>query len=1396
MQVGNGGTTGQLGAGAVVDNAALVFNRSDALVVANVISGTGTITQAGTGTTTLTGTNTYSGTTTISAGTLQVGSGGTTGQLGTGAVVDNAALTFNRSNALTVANAISGTGSLTQAGTGTLTLSGNSTYSGTTSVNAGTLRVNGSLGNTAVTVGGGAMLGGAGSISGPVTLASGATLAPGTSPGTLTVGSLTLSSGSALDYELNTPFVVGSGVNDLVVVTGNLTLDGTLNVTDVGSFGAGAYTLMTYGGTLIDQDLAFGLLPTGFNYQVQAGGGSVSLVVSPAGSGFTQFWDGAGPSSNGVANGGAGIWTASAINWTYADGAANTNWQGQRGVFQGAPGTVTVVGPITFTGLEFNTSGYSLLAGNGGSLNIGSPDTVISSSPGVTTTIDVPITGTGGIDLQGSGTLILTASNQYSGGTVVGTTSTLQIGNGGTGGGIAGNVTNNGTLAFNRSSSVTLGGAISGSGVVRQDGPGTLVLSGTNSYTGGTVVGAGILSVSADANLGGPTGALTLNGGTLLTTASFASARPVALAGPFGTISTAGGTTFDLSGPVSGAGTLVKTGNGTLVLSGANSYAAGTIIGGGTLSISSDANLGAASGHLTIDGGTLQTSATFSSSRATTLGPKGGTVKTASGTSFTLRAGVDGPGSLTKTGAGRLTLVGASSYAGGTTIKAGTLQLGNCGTTGSIRGNVRDDSVLVFSRSNTYAFAGAISGSGAVVKNCKGTTILTGANSYRGGTRVTDGVLQGTSRSLQGRIANDAVVIFDQQAAGTFSGVMSGSGTLVKDGDGTLIVTGANSYKGGTVIRAGILQGDAGSLQGEILDNAALVFDQSTDAVFRGTLFGDGSVTKRGNGTLLFTGEHGFQGLTHVEEGTLALDGMLAGSVDVRVSAVLDATGFIGGALTVGGTVTVRSLPDSGFGTLVLGGNLRLGAGSQYGVRINADGDNSRLMVAGSATIDGATVAIDAQPGSYGRVTQYAVLQADGGLTGHATTTSNTATLEPWLTRTDSTLFVTLLRTDLPLQPYATTTNGSAVGYAFDRLRPGATGDLANVMRELTALDDAALATALDAVSGEIHASGLQLAALDGEGVMDLVRDEIARRASPRELGADTQTPPSSPQSRRRHVWSQLHGQRASFDAASSAHGGDANFHGFALGVDWPLRDRWLVGVGGAYATGKLTLDGLAESSDFTAPRALGYIGYAHNRWMAHVGASIARAVYDTRRTLRFAARTPLGDDLLFGGVNRQATSAPSGLATEVWAQERLDTRIGSWFFFPSVGLRYARYGRRAWTEEGADALSLAAPDQTFSSKQADVGLWLGRAMGRFRPDASVLYRRGLGDRQTTARLELSGLGDGSFVVDGLPLARDTLVGRTGLTVWTQSVRVALAYEIQRAQRQLRQAIQFSLGFE
>ena len=140
MQIG-AGATGTLGTGAVINNAALSFNRSNAMTVANAISGTGTVTKLGTGTTTLTGANTYAGLTTVSAGTLQIGDGGTTGTLGTAAVTNNATLSFNRSDTVTVANGVSGTGALRQIGTGTTILTAANTYTGGTVITTAALQL-------------------------------------------------------------------------------------------------------------------------------------------------------------------------------------------------------------------------------------------------------------------------------------------------------------------------------------------------------------------------------------------------------------------------------------------------------------------------------------------------------------------------------------------------------------------------------------------------------------------------------------------------------------------------------------------------------------------------------------------------------------------------------------------------------------------------------------------------------------------------------------------------------------------------------------------------------------------------------------------------------------------------------------------------------------------------------------------------------------------------------------------------------------------------------------------------------------------------------------------------------------------------------------------------------
>ena len=139
LTVGNGGTAGSLGTGAVVNDGTLAFNRTDKMTAGNAISGTGALIQKGAGELVLTGNNSYSGVTTIAAGTLTVGDGGTSGSLGTGAVVNNGVLAFNRSDAVAVNVNVSGSGALVKSGSGTLTIQKMLSYTGGTTVNEGAL---------------------------------------------------------------------------------------------------------------------------------------------------------------------------------------------------------------------------------------------------------------------------------------------------------------------------------------------------------------------------------------------------------------------------------------------------------------------------------------------------------------------------------------------------------------------------------------------------------------------------------------------------------------------------------------------------------------------------------------------------------------------------------------------------------------------------------------------------------------------------------------------------------------------------------------------------------------------------------------------------------------------------------------------------------------------------------------------------------------------------------------------------------------------------------------------------------------------------------------------------------------------------------------------------------
>lgn len=286
-------------------------------------------------------------------------------------------------------------------------------------VEAGTLIMDAVGPTLDLTVNSGATLAGSGRL-GDVTIRDGGRLAPGNSPGVLSVEALTLSAGSILDFELGAPSVAAA--SDRIDVAGALVLDGVLNVTNVGGFGNGVYTLINYGTLLADNGLAMGAAPSGYSYAVNAGTGTasaVTLAVSGGEAGPNQYWDGANTTPGGTlyGRGGAGVWNGTNGNWTDTAGTANGPWGGgQFAIFYNGTGTVTVEGAQTVTGLQFAANGYRLTAGTGGALHLTGAENRVRVDPGSTATLALPVTADGDLVKDGAGTLALAGPVEVAGG--------------------------------------------------------------------------------------------------------------------------------------------------------------------------------------------------------------------------------------------------------------------------------------------------------------------------------------------------------------------------------------------------------------------------------------------------------------------------------------------------------------------------------------------------------------------------------------------------------------------------------------------------------------------------------------------------------------------------------------------------------------------------------------------------------------------------------------------------------------------------------------------------------------------------------------------------------------------------------------------------------------------
>ncbi|EBS2346192.1 AIDA autotransporter-like protein ShdA, partial [Salmonella enterica subsp. enterica serovar Kentucky] len=892
------------------------------------------------GTLILNGAMTAKGGTVDSGTTLQIGNGGTLGAFN-GDIVDNGTLTFNRSDAAAYGSVISGSGNVVKQGGGELTLSNNNSYSGGTTIAEGTLTATagGALGSGNIDNRAYLKLDAA-SASDPFIVAdltthSGATVEIGAGS-TLQANTLTQQDGSTLTADL-------TATSGPAIRAKNVNLDGTLNVASPASQEPIRSTDDLISLALIESDNAI----SGDFDDITINGNAMNpdafiTVVGQKNVNDTHYdlvetltWYADRYNAAIDAHGTFNLADADdsfTVNTVLENVDANSGWNGQSLTKTGA-GTLILNAENTYTG-GTTISGGTLVASNVDAL--GSGDVTDNATLEMNTGGDFAnnIGGTGRVVKSGDKTLTLSGANSYTGGTTIsgGTLVANNVEALGTG-----SVTDNATLELNTGGDFD--NAISGSGQVVKSGDKTLTLSGANSYSGATTISGGTLIATHVNALG--TGAIDNRASLLLDASGQFTVTDLT--------TESGGNTEIGAGSTLQATTLTQKSDSTLTIN-LNSntvdpviHAASQVSLAGTLDITGvgdvldsdpastddldtftliasdktiagdfekltvagmDADL---ADFITVDGridGTgkqyeLTTALTWYADRDDAVTDAHGTFNlTNADGSFAVNTvlenvdatldpasatGWDGT-SLIKQGAGTLILNAENTYTGGTTISGGTLVATNVDALGS--GAVTDDATLELNTGGT--FDNAISGSGQVVKSGDDVLTLSGANSYSGGTLISDGTLVASNVEAlgSGDVTDNATL--ELNTGGTFDNAISGSGKVEKSGDDALTLSGANTYTGGTLISDGTLV--ASNVEalgtGDVTDNAVLELNTGGD--FDNAISGSGQVEKSGDGTLTLSGSNTYTGGTTINDGTLIATSVDAlGSGDVTDNATL-----------------------------------------------------------------------------------------------------------------------------------------------------------------------------------------------------------------------------------------------------------------------------------------------------------------------------------------------------------------------------------------------------------------------------------------------------------------------------------------------------------------------------
>lgn len=576
-----------------------------------------------------------------------------------------------------------------------------------------------------------------------------------------------------------------------------------------------------------------------------------------------------------VGGGGSGTWTSGGTTWATNTGGAGAG-QTQSGstlIFADTAGTVTVSGGVTVSnGMTFQTTGYDLQGSTITLAGATAANNTITTDTSVATTVSSELAGTAGMTKAGAGSLILSASNTFSGNVAV-NAGTLQIASDSALGNAANDLVNSGILKTTASVALGAGRDISGSGTydlangttLTANGnvdntattlanTGTLDLQGGTRTLGsvtlnaaGTISGSGAISVTGLTAPGVSSGTATVNPGIVFTTSGDK------------TLNVAAGGTVDLNGSLTNSASttsrIAKTGAGTLILSAANNMG-GIRVGaagaapteGGTVILENSA-IGTQAQAVQLNYGTLSAASNLTFTNGLSIGGRTGAVAVLSGSSMEFQGSssffrangtsgellLDINNTTTLSGGfGATTSSGTGSSTGVTFGGTGTLIIGGNGSafTDALTFGSSLTAVRVTS-SNALASATIVGGADKLQIATTNMTVAGITGSQNISLETVDPTPQAVALTI-----NTAV-------ASTNTGIISGTGSLTKTGAGSLVLGGANSYTGPTSILDGrlilsltgsltsdVTVGDLGAIGGRGTITGDLFLTSGADFVF------------------------------------------------------------------------------------------------------------------------------------------------------------------------------------------------------------------------------------------------------------------------------------------------------------------------------------------------------------------------------------------------------------------------------------------------------------------------------------------------------------------------------------------------------------------------------------